>query len=128
VKETEEERSEREMGTHQRREQIEEMLLDGQTVEEIASELDVPVRTVYRDREAIRKANITSRSPEAIERTIKGLCKRAQRTSERLRRHADKEGCPPRVRLRAEMGAWDVQMGLVKMLQSMGYLPDVRKK
>jgi DNA-binding CsgD family transcriptional regulator len=99
------EKGAREMGTHERRLQVEEMVLDGATAEEIATELDVPVRTVYRDREAIRKANVMSRSPEAVEQTIVGLCKRAQRAADRLRRHAEKDGCPPRVRIRAELGS-----------------------
>jgi transposase len=116
------------MGIHERRERVEEMLLDGMTVEEIASKLGIPVRTVYRDREAIRKANLLNRSPEAGERMVRGLCKRAQRASERLRRIADKEDCPARVRLRAELRAWEMQLGLVKLLQGMGYLPDVTRK
>ena len=116
------------MDKHERRAEVERLMAAGFAVDEIASEVDVPVRTVYRDMQAIRKANLLARQPEAAEEMVKGLCRRAQRASDRLRRIANTEGCPYRVRVRAELKAWEVYMDHVKLLQAMGYLPDVTRK
>jgi hypothetical protein len=114
------------MDMRERRKRVEEMMLEEWSAEEIAVELGMPVRTVYRDMAAVRRENLVRRRPEAMEETVRELCRRAERIADRLGRLADKEGGEPMARVRAGYAAWEVHLGLAKLLQKMGYLPTAK--
>jgi hypothetical protein len=114
------------MDKEERRQRVEEMLLEGCEAEEISRELGIPLRMVYRDRDAIRRANAGRIRPQTADELVQSLSRKAQRAADRIRRLANEDGCPFRVQVRAEYKSWEIHLSMVKLLQSLGYLPTAK--
>jgi transposase len=115
------------MDREERRRRVQEMLLNGCEAETIACKLGIPLRTVYRDRDAIRRENAGRLRPQTADEIVQSLSRKAQRAADRIRRLANMKDCPLRVRIRAEYKSWEVHLSMAKLLQSLGYLPDVTR-
>jgi hypothetical protein len=106
-----------------RRRCVEYLTLEGYTSVDISEIFKVSERTIFRDREAIRRANALERRPETAAEVTGQFVRSSEHTISRLRRVARDPAATPQVKVDADRVAWEVQKDTVKILQSLGYLP-----
>ena len=103
---------------------VEYLSSEGCSAGQIADICKVNQRTIYRDRDHIRKKNAVSKDPEFTAKQVGQLMHRANQAVENLIRVSKDSACPHGTKVHAISQTWNIVKELNQMLQSIGYLPN----
>lgn len=109
-----------------RRACVQQLARDGYTRQEIALLLRTSESTITRDRRAIRKANAVHAAPGLAGELAGEFLRLCESIEEQMRRVSRDEKATPAARLATLKGCFQTARDKMKLLQSLGYLPNVK--
>ena len=102
---------------------VEELLIDGYSVPEMATRMKVCPRTIRRWLKRIRERNAAQIVEATVAELVGGLVWAASTAVRRIRRAAGGKGASVADKIQAESSCWRVSKELTELLQRLGHLP-----
>ena len=117
-------RSPRSLSMEDRQRCIEHLEAEGCTVAEMGHILKVNERTIFRDRLAIRESNALRMTPTFVGETVGAFVRKSELSTARLLKLLRAGEATVVAKIEAERAIWQINMDVVRTLQSLGYLPN----